>query len=260
MFSFNIDRFRAVFVREFYLSFKNAINILGVLALANISLLTLAGIFGDGLDSRQPILTNFAIMFLIVGFILASISFYEFRKTSEKAEFLALPASSLEKVLVKLIYSGLFYAILLSILYFALGLISTSFLSSIRGHEYEIGIFNSKNYWTVVGLFFIIHSVFFFGSVAFDKFSLIKTLLVLVILALVVGIIGLIWFRIVFAEYFAGNFFKPDLLIESNMDFGINYRDPSEMPQVKLLIFCFKYIMAPVLWVASIFKLSEKEL
>ena len=257
MITFNFRRFKALFVREFHTNFKSIMKVLLIIVLTIFTFNLLSAIFGDSDSNEHQIIINFGLILLIGGFVYSSLAFNEFSKLTTRAEYLSLPASSLEKVVVKWLYTNPFVIIAVTAVFLVIGSLFMPIIDNFLVNGYSNEILTSKSYWNLVGVYFIVHSIFFFGSIAFNRGAIIKTLLYLLAIAAIVGIICGIWFRIVYAEYFDGLWrMTPP---EGTSGFGNKYSSPEEMPQVKFAIFAFKYLLAPVLWVASIFKLSEKE-
>ncbi|WP_235293081.1 hypothetical protein [Portibacter lacus] len=211
----------------------------------------------QGNDEINSTMIKFAIILFLGGFYYASIAFREFSNLSTRAEFLALPGSSLEKITIKWLYTNPIFILTTSLLVFILASLLMPAMDRFVGQEYVNEIFTSRIYWNLVGIYFILHSIFFFGSIAFNKTSWIKTVLAVMIIALVIAALNAVWFRIVWADMFDGLFHVAE--VNKRTEFGVNHEDPADMWQIKFFIFAFKYLLAPVLWVASLFKLSEKE-
>jgi hypothetical protein len=172
-----------------------------------------------------------------------------------RAEYLSLPGSHFEKLLSKWLFTNPLYILVISLVFLFLHWLFNP-LWIYWGDRTSLEIFTSSNYWKLIGVFFIIHSVFMLGSIAFNNNALLKTFLSLIAVAAIVVVCNVTVFRIIWSEYFDSLFhFAP---IEGAFRFGKNYNSPDEMPQIRFAVFAFKYILAPVLWVASYFKLTEK--
>lgn len=257
MTTFEFSRFKALFVREFHTNFKSILKVLLIIILTIFIINLFSAVFSNSDSNEHQIIINFGLILLIGGFIYSSLAFSEFMKITTRAEYLSLPGSSLEKITVKWLYTNLFVIIAVTGIFLILGSLFMPIIDNFQMNEYSNEILTSKSYWNLVGVYFIVHSVFFFGSIAFNRGAIIKTLLYLIAITAIVAIICGVWFRIVYAEYFDSLWHMTPP--EGTSGFGNKYSSPDEMPQVKFIIFAFKYILAPVLWVASIFKLSEKE-
>ncbi|WP_235295702.1 hypothetical protein [Portibacter marinus] len=260
MLKFDTTRVRALFTREFYLGYLPAIKAASIIILAVFVINLIARIAdpqNGGNDEESGTLLKFGIILMIGGLLYASWAFKEFRKVSTRAAFLALPGSSFEKTFVKWLFTNPIFILTISLLILVASLIFTPLIHKFGGDAYMNEIFLSEHYWRIVGIYFIVHSIFFFGSIAFNRVAGIQTIVFLILLGIVSAILCAIFFRIVWADMFSGLFtFAPQ---EGNFRFGDGSREPEDMWQVQFFIFAFKYLLAPALWAASIFKLSEKQ-
>lgn len=261
MLTFNLNRVKALFIREFYIGFKPAITIVFIITsaifLANLIIAIASGDTSDGNFEIEPFVVKYGIMLMIGGFFYASLAFKEFAKLPTRAEYLALPGSSLEKVFVKWLFTNPIFILVFTSFFWLITSLLAPYIADIRGYTYESGLFSSNAFWNLVGIYFIIHSIFFFGSIAFNRVPIVLTILSVLVIVLALGAINALFFRLVWANIFDG-------LFTVNMDghlleFGDRYDNPSQMWQVQFFIFAFKFLLAPVLWIASIFKFSEKQ-
>lgn len=261
MLTFNLKRTKALLVKELYQGFLPTVKIASVIIFVVFAVDLIFRISNQkdfGSDYQGTNIIKYSVILMIGGFAYASYAFREFSKLPTRAEYLAMPGSSLEKLVVKWLFTNPIYILLVSLMILILSSILTPIVEQWVGHPYQNEIFNSREYWTLTGVFFITHSIFLFGSIAFNRLSLIKTLVALILIALCIGVVNAIWFRIVWSDMFE-TLFRVKEISNGNLEFGVNYHNPDEMWQVKFWKFAFKYLLAPVLWVASLFKLSEKE-
>jgi hypothetical protein len=261
MLTFNLQRVKSLITREVYVSFLPTLKISGIIILLVYAINVIARIAnpdqGPSGDDFSGTIIKFGLILLIGGFLNASVAFREFRTLPTRAEYLALPGSSLEKLSVKWLISNPLFILMISLMMALATSIFGPIIAKFGGSPYTNEIFFSRDYWNLVGIYFVIHSIFLLGSIAFNKYAVVKTILVLLIALAVVVILNALFFRIVYADMFDSLFqLKP---IEGDRQFGDKYDNPGEMWQIKFFIFVFKYLLAPVVWVASLFKLSEKE-
>lgn len=257
MIQFNFNRFRALVNREFYTGFRTAFKFLLIIVLAIFIIGTITAAVNPT-DEPINVIISFGLILMIGGALITSLSFYEFRKLQSRAQFLSIPASSLEKWSVKWLFTNPIYILITSLVFLILASIFIPIIEYWSPGFYENEIFTSIVYWRLVGIYFIIHSIFFIGSIVFNRGAFVKTLLTLIVVAVILAAINMIFFRIIFHEYFDSLFrMNPP---HGNVDFGVKYKNFDDIPQIKFFIFIFKYLLAPVIWVASLFKLSEKEI
>lgn len=149
----------------------------------------LSAIFGNNDSNEGQIIINFGLILLIGGFIYSSLAFNEFSKLTTRSEYLSLPASSLEKLIVKWLYTNPFVIIAVTATFLVIGSLFMPIIDNFLMNGYSNEILTSKSYWNLVGVYFVVHSIFFFGSIAFNRGAIIKTLLYLLAIAAVVAII-----------------------------------------------------------------------
>jgi len=260
MLKFNIERIRALLVRDFHMSFKPTMKIIGVILLVYylVNLFIAVVNRNDTVDDFElsPTIITYGLFLLIGGLIYSSRAFREFAKVPSRAEYLSLPASSLEKVLVKWLYTGPIFLVAFTLLFWILASLFMPFISDLRGYEFSSPLFVTIPFWNLVGIYSVVQTIFIFGSITFNKVPAVLTVISIMLIALIALLICAIFFRMVWAEYFEGlyNFAEQS----GNFRYGDGTSDPSEKWQVKFFIFAFKFLLAPVMFVASIFKLSEK--
>ena len=142
------------------------------------------------------------IIMVIWGCINASMAFSALHDKNYNESYLLLPASALEKVLVKLLFSSLVLPLGILVLMSLTSVIA----EGVSGLLFGTG-FTPLNplegiLYKAWGYLVIVQSLFFLGSAWFRKAHFIKTILALAIGGIALGFIGGIFFRIVFASYF----------------------------------------------------------
>ena len=209
---------------------------------------------------------NYFIGFLFLGgFIITSLSFREdmYGKATQH-NWLMLPASPLEKLSVKMIYSALLYPILLLLFLSASSLIIEGINVMIFGRHYLV--FNPVQafYWKLILIYMVTQSIFLLGAAYFRKASFVKTVLMLNVLGLVIGLISLLVVRILFNEYceeLSGMVFGKDIFFNN---LQLRFSSPESFNSVvevkvfetigKVLFWVF---LAPFCWVVSYFRVRE---
>ncbi|MBL7007326.1 MAG: hypothetical protein ISR78_09625 [Spirochaetia bacterium] len=206
---------------------------------------------------------SYFISFLFVGgFIITSLSFREdMYGKSTQHNWLMLPASPLEKLSVKVIYSALLYPILLLLFITASSLIIEGLNTMIFGRHYLVLNPVDALYWKLIPIYIVTQSVFLLGAAYFRKASFVKTVLMLNLLGLVIGLITILAGRIIFNNYFDGMSIDSDLIINN---FEIRFSSPEAFEGIiafrvfetigKVLFWVF---LAPFCWVVSYFRVRE---
>jgi len=196
----------------------------------------------------------FPAMLFIAGFLFSAGVFSEIHKPVQNAYFFLLPASLFEKMLVRLLGSGIGFALISVFVYYLFSLI-TSGIAAI----YDWGSFPAFNSFTrdmllTIAVYLVTHSIFLFGSVYFKKHSFMKTGVSLFALAIFLGIFAGIIFRIVYGDYFQGmNFIDNGMFTDFNCmsDFGITL--------ASIFKYLFWIVLAPLCWILTYLRLSETE-
>lgn len=201
---FSLKRFFRLLKRHFFHSYK--ILLLGLLVGFGISFLVIAFLqFVNG--SYQQYNSVFLVIgifgYALLGGFYISSAFSPFRTKEKAQEYLMLPGTALEKLLVELIYYPLLFLLLFPILYLTAYEVSTSFITLIRpdfipynlkieflrilnperGYfENGVDVSSKINLWPLwLSASFSIAMAFFLGAVAFRKQVMLKTLLALIV-------------------------------------------------------------------------------
>ena len=197
----------------------------------------------------------FAIVVLGGGFLFTSVCCSELDTKPSRMNYLMVPASGFEKFLVKLLLSGPVYLIGVITIYW----IFTKLVSALSGYYFNFQFDSfapfSEFGWLIIKLYLVLQSVFLVGAIAFNRFSVVKTILSLNVLSIILGIIGFIFFRIIFWKYFNG-FFSVDGGVPPPDENFINFVEYSLWPAIQKI---FWFGLAPLLWVVGYFKIKERE-
>lgn len=201
-------------------------------------------------------LVFYPLILLIGGVVISSMVFNDLHQWPKNIHYLMTPTSMFEKWLAKLLFTTLFYIVLSAALYFGFSLLSMGITLPIFGRAHPL--FNPFHPVIVkaAGLYLMLQSVFFFGSTYFKKYALIKTLLSITGLSILLGLFAGLVFRIAFAGFFNEGFFA--IQMEGQMfdwergkDF---FESLSEISEIIL-----KFVIPPLFWVLSFFRLKESE-
>lgn len=243
--------------------------------LAFIGLLVGWYIFTMLVDSRFPMgkglqmITYFFALFT-VGSFYASQYFRELGSRSKGINFLLVPASAFEKVLCSLLYTVILFFIVFTLSFYLVNIlgvwIAQNYVSDIPYPADQRGILNvfdaaslhvsPKTTLNILWIYFTIQSVFLLGSVYFEKYSFLKTV-----------IAGFVLFFILFCVVY----FLYDMMPEGDYTNGIltsyvvkGSGKDSYMVQLpdwfgQLVYYIFMYGTAPFLYLVTYFRLKEKQ-
>lgn len=218
------------------------------------------------------VLTFYVGLFLI-GSLHTSLIFSDLNEGPRAIHFLLVPASTFEKLLSAILYTAILFFISYVLIYYLVDFSMVTLSNSIsenaakRDHTAHvppsdiINVFKAPsqqgyNFYMYFLLAYVgVQAAFLLGSVYFVKYNFIKT----TISVLVVFLFFVYWVHEVMHWFMPeGNFFQPFTVYRvytGKEQMAIQLPDWIS----NLLLFLFKYTMAPVLWVATYFRLKEKE-
>ncbi len=195
---------------------------------------------------------------VIWGIINASMAFHTLHDKNHNEAYLLLPASALEKVSVKILFSSLVLPLGIMVLIGLTSILSEGVTAVIfRTGFHPLNPFRPV-FFQVWGYTVIAQSLFILGAAWFRKAHFIKTVLALIIGAIGLALVSGILFRIVFASYFEG-FFTP---IEVNFDMEslMAQHYPGLMNFLKYAWrIVFYLVLAPFCWFTAWLRVKETQ-
>ena len=194
----------------------------------------------------------------IWGCIAASHAFTELHDKNKNETFLLLPASAMEKTLVRLLTVSVILPIFILVFITVGSMISETVTSLFFGLSFiPFNPFASCN-WTVIGYAVIVQSIFFLGAAWFKKTHFVKTVLAVIVFIFAFGLIAGGIFRLVYAPYFEGFFVPRD--IHFDIARVIESRFPVLVSVLETIGKIFVHgIMAPFCWILSWFRVRETQ-
>jgi len=217
----------------------------------------------NGLDYR---VTDFHRVFYILllfpgGYILTSTMFKDAHDKSRNIYWLTIPGSTFEKLVSRLFISSILFAVLLTLVYPLLAVVSEGFNLLVFGIRHNFFNPFEKDILNLIPYYFVTQSIFFAGAASFKKHPFAKTLLALALFQIALSIIGALLGRFIVGDLLGSlnniQINETDLLrfsgnsISQITDFG-----RFAMSVAKVL---FWGVMAPFFYVVAYFKLTEKE-
>jgi hypothetical protein len=268
---FNINRFSLLVVKHWADNKKR--YLLSVLAF--IGLLIGWFTFTILVDSRFPVgqglqmVTYFFSLFTI-GSFYASQYFRELGSRSKGINFLLVPASGFEKVLCSLLYNVVLFFLVFTAAFYLVDIlmvwIGQSLVSDIPYPADQKGLLNvfhaanihasPRTTVNILWIYFTIQSVFLLGSVYFQKYSFIKTIIAGFVLFFIFFVVVYFLYDMmpkgdyangILTSYIVKNDGKVDFLVELPRWFG------------QLLYYIFMYGTAPFLYIVTYVRLKEKQ-
>jgi len=227
----------------------------------------------------------------VVGCLYASMLFADLASKSKGINYLAIPASHLEKLLCILFYGVIVFFISYTLIFYLVDVPMVELSNAIAyshwqkihipgttfDHGKVMNVFvmpaEGRNapepFYYFVLAYFAVQAAFIFGSVYFPKFSFIKTVITL----LLVGLFFTFFVGKVLQEILPpGSFYKGITSyrvfhMETIGTGGTSITSDATDKLVSLpgwiedvLIFVLKYAFAPIFWVITYYRLKEKEI
>ena len=222
-------------------------------------------------DPMSPMSTEiqrntFFFLLFVIGCFYASQFFKDFTDKSSAIHYLMIPASSLEKFLCGFLYTVIIFFCVFTAVFYLVDSIMVGLANAfhpiyksgakaeIVNVFYEEGIYEVFLY--VFSGFFAIQSAFFLGSIYFNKYSFIKTVISL--------FIGFLLFY--FLLYFLNETLLPNGTFDDDLGIYRIYKENEEDVVVQLPGFVntltrnlILFGFPPFFWIVTYFRLKEKQ-
>jgi hypothetical protein len=217
---------------------------------------------------------TFFFSLFLVGPFFASQFFSDLGSKTKGTSYLMVPASALEKLLCSLLYTLVFFFIVFVLAFYVVDfiavLIANTFhpsyngATTVNGEPFKAHIINmfksrdissgsSLSYYFIL-VFVGLQSAALLGSVYFEKFSYIKTV---ISLTLIVLLSGLIVFKIMGSFFPRGSFGLVEFkFFNSDGDIAIVELPRWSQKIIEILAF---YGFTIIFWITTYFRLKEKE-
>lgn len=213
-------------------------------------------------------ITYFFLLFT-VGAFYANQYYRELGSRAKGINFLLVPASAFEKVLCSLLFTVILFFIVFNSIFYLVDIIMVQVAKGITNFDYpdkERGVFNvfeaarvpfdQKSGFNILLLFFSLQSIFLLGSVYFEKYSFIKTIITgFVVFFILFFFVYFLYDMMPKGEY--SNGFLTSYRVYHNSSFSYMVRLPDWMGQ--FMNYLFMYAIAPFLWIVTYYRLKEKQ-
>jgi hypothetical protein len=246
---FSFSRFKLLVLMHWAHNKKRyGLSLLALIGLLIIRFLLflLIGIDDDKSGDVQK--TTYFLSLFVVGTLYASQYFSDLGSRAKASNFLLVPASAFEKVLCALMYTVVLFMVVLTAAYYLIDIMMVAVLKQIVTTEeagvenvFQVGFFIFRNNLVINGMLFFlaIQSAFLLGSVYFKKYSFLKTI-----------IIGFVAYFFLFGITYM--LCKP--LFPGDRD---QVSIPGRIEQIFGLV--LMYVVAPLFWVLTYYRLKAKE-
>ncbi len=164
-------------------------------------------------DSSVNYMSYLELPLFFTAIITASMAFLDLHNKNKNDDFLLLPASALEKTIVRLVGVSVVVPLFAIIVVTTAALISEIVRTLVFGLSFNM--FNPFSLEVLMNWIYLIavQSVFFLGAAWFKKAHAVKTALSVVVLTIILGLIAVLIFRIVFHQSFSNLFTFSDLSV-----------------------------------------------
>jgi hypothetical protein len=264
----DLKRLWLTIVREFAL---NKINLLIIGASMILVCLVVTYVKGAltpmeyGVAGVHPrVYASYPIVVLIYCVVVTAFIFYDLNTTDREIDYLMLPSSALEKYLTKFLLTTVGF-FLLATLALAVNKLQVNILNGGR-YDAEYRLIDQPTEWQYLLLYFIAHSVFFFGSVYFRKMELAKVILTIISLMTIlyfftqflreIGLVDLMNLKEYLAIGYGGFNDKQNQVptIQSIAKLKSVYKEVESISK-----WVFSYLVPPLFWVLGFIRLREIE-
>jgi hypothetical protein len=227
------------------------------------------------IDSRFPVgqglqLVTYFFSLFTVGSFYASQYFRELGSRSKGINFLLVPASAFEKVLCSLLYSVVLFFVVFTAAFYLVDIlmvwIAQNFVSDIPYPADQKGLLNvfeaakihisPETTVNILWIYFTLQSVFLLGSVYFEKYSFIKTVIAgFVLFFLLFCFVYFLYDLMPKGDYTSGLLTSYVIKTHGKEDYLVQL--PGWFGQ--LLYYLFMYGTAAFLYIVTYFRLKEKQ-
>jgi hypothetical protein len=227
-----------------------------------ISLLSMLG------RAQEQFYTPFYVGLMILGgFIFSSGIFKELHQPGSGPFYLALPATTFEKLLSKVLITTIGFAVAILAFMTAVSALSEALNRAIFGVGHSLFNPISRASLQVAAFYLVGQSSYLLGSIWFRKTAFLKTVLATAVVAIGVSIVLSVIFRFLFAGLFTGGNIRPDVLQLFSKDFGhvtVNGAAADTLSKGAQAFYTFIQVFffgvcPAACWVASYFRLRETE-
>jgi len=247
---------------------------------------------GRGIETEVQLSTYYTGLFL-VGCLYASMLFADLGSKTRGLNYLVVPASHLEKLLAGLFYCIVVFFVCYTAIFYVIDIIMVKTGNSLLYNHWlkthaagdvfvprkVLNVFISPRehrnqpgfVFYLLLFYFVLQSVFILGSVYFAKFSFIKTVICALLIGLVITfLIAKLIVPILPPGSYHNGINSYEIYTVKNTASGdgvMIYSDAATDKLVALpewinpvLLFLLKYAFAPLFWLATYYRLKEKEI
>ncbi len=255
----NAGRFWMLLKKDFYTQYKMYLMAIGAIC----SILFIVNIASVASWNAWDFnLVFYPLTLFIGGFIFTSICFGELANEQSRISYLTVPASVFEKVGSRLLVTSVGYVIVSAGFYFLFTLAAFAVNRLLFGVSHPIFNPGHPVILLCMALYLVTQSVFFLGAVYFRNNAFIKTIVALFVFAFALQVFaGLV---------FLGTLYLVTAINRIDFPFDLFFRGEyypavppffAEAGRVAWVVvrILFWFVLAPLMWVTSYFRLKDTE-
>lgn len=245
---FNINRVMRLMKRDAIVYRKPIV--LGVAAVFIVLMLLMVSYAYDGgFVPEFFLVTRFNFSLLVGGLLMTTIIFWEFKSAAGRVHFLGIPASTLEKLVTRWLYTFLLFPLLCLIIFFLVFLVSSAFLEYNGNDEvFEVLSDSLMAYW-------IVHPIVFMFGIWYNRYVAPKIIVSALLFCLGAVAVFFVMHRMFFNELYSGFALAEGLTVDPDPTFQIKV----EGAMVNVARFVGLVFVPIFFTVVSYFKLREKQ-
>jgi hypothetical protein len=242
------------------------LSMIAILGLMGVALFLWSIIPSGGMNDRNYNVTTvmFFVGLFITGCIFSGMTFADLAQRTTGIYYLSVPATALEKLVSAVLYSQVFYNIFYVAGFFALRALALSMLAmhpEINVHYDHLNNNDQEAFYYMVLIYGSLQTLFLLGSIYFERFAFVKTIVSSVLVLLVTFLfMRYIVYPIMPHGHFEGS--HAQFVFEKGDGVPTKYKMVFGFPKWLLdtLWFLLRYIWVPALWTVTYFRLKEKQL
>ncbi|WP_347159508.1 hypothetical protein [Pontibacter chitinilyticus] len=243
----NFKRLGLFMRRQLYLNFASLWTalaaILGLLFIISAIVLYSRPATVMGLPGLLGLRNFYLVVFMLAGYVFTSKVFDEMHAPQKSFMFLTLPVSAAEKLLSAWLITSPVYVLLFCLVFLLLSLFDSLFIGQLDALPYLFDV----HFFNCIKVYMVTQAVFLLGATAFRGNNFLKTLLALIVLAMLIGAYGASLGYLLFGDG------------THQVRLGGELRETTEYIFTKIIPALFWWVLAPFLVVVSYFKLKERQ-
>ena len=246
--TFSLRRFQLYFQRYLFLNYKGVLIAFAAISGLLIFISVLTSIGNRGISQDAYIVLSY-VSFFLGGAVITSMSFNEMHRPEKSIHYFTLPASQEEKFFAAYLSTTVLYVLVAVSFYYLAYYVASGLALMLTKTPLEPINYFDASLWKIIGIYLIMHSVFFLGAVYFKGYNFLKTLLALFVINFTSTMLQSLFSIIVFGDVIFSD-------IEDVNFSGEEYFTDTLLPTLKIIGF---YILPTFFLVVSYIRYNERE-